>query len=338
MTSARVAAAAVSIAAAVLAAPAAGYVRTADRTTGVELSWPVPVVQYDLSSAPAYACCADVGCDPAGNAGPIEDVVRASFSAWEQGCADLRLVYGGTIPELRTGLAGSAENLVVVRRGFCSQVVPADAPCRTEPDGDCSGIYDCFQDRGPADWSTVALTTVLYDPGTGRVFDADLEVNGWDGVAAPLPSVTTAPQHGYYVTCEKQQPDWPKCSSYGDAGCYAYDLRNTVTHEAGHFIGLAHPCGDPGTPSCALPPPPGEVPYDQRAMYPATEIGDVQKRALSADDVAGVCAIYPPPGGCGCAAGGAPGALAALFAALALRPRLRRRGRPRSRPPAGGRR
>jgi MYXO-CTERM domain-containing protein len=109
-------------------------------------------------------------------------------------------------------------------------------------------------------------------------------------------------------------------------GCDGYDLRNTVTHEAGHFVGLAHPCGDPSGPSCQQSPPAGEVPYSDRTMYPTTSAGQISKRTLSVDDVAGVCAIYPPASGCGCGTSGAPGVLAAALAALALlaaRPRRR---------------
>jgi MYXO-CTERM domain-containing protein len=318
--------------AAALATPAAAYVRTTDRTTGVSVKWPVPVVAYDLSSAPSFP---SPSCAPTASGDPVEDAVRASFDAWWPDCGGgsppgLRLVYGGRIPEIRTGLAGTAENLVVVRNGWCSSQLPASEPCMLDPEVDCGGIYGCFEDHGAADKSTVALTTVLYDPHTGRLFDADMELNGWDGVTGtihPQPPATSVP-HGYYFTCDVRA-GWRECTTYGQADCYAYDLRNTVTHEAGHVVGLAHPCDDPGTPSCGDPLPPGEaVPYAQRTMYPSTGPGDTAKRVLSADDVAGVCAVYPVQGGgCGCGSGGEPGPLAPALAALialALRPRLRR--------------
>jgi len=175
------------------------------------------------------------------------------------------------------------------------------------PDVDCGGIYDCYEDHGAADRSTVALTTVLYDPSTGRLFDADMEVNGWDGVAGPLSSGTASAPHGYYFTCDTQAGR-PPCTTYGQADCNGFDLRNTVTHEAGHVVGLAHPCGDAGTPSCDAPLPPWEtVPYAERTMYPSTTLGETSKRALSPDDVAGVCAAYPVAGGCGCGSAGGPG-------------------------------
>ncbi len=317
-----IAAAAGAIAAAAVAGRARAYVRTADHQTGVAVSWPLPVATYELSSASWFR---SPGCMPPPDQDPAELAVRASFAAWEQGCSDLKLVYGGPTPEIRTGLGGTAENVVVVRRGFCSQNPAASQdPCMADPDVDCAGIYDCFEDHGPGDWSIVALTTVLYDPGTGRLFDADMELNGWDGTPGTIPTAGL-PQHGYYFTCDTQ-PGRATCATYGQPGCNGYDLQNTVTHEAGHFVGLAHPCGDPGMPSCSATLPTGEIPYAQRTMYPGTTIGEISKRTLSADDVAGVCAIYPAQGGgCGCGSGGAPGALAALLAALALRPRVRRR-------------
>ncbi len=320
----RAAGAAAVLVAAALAGRAAAYVRTTDAETGVAVSWPVPVVSYDLSSEPFSPTAT---CAPNAAGDPVEAAVRASFAEWEQPCADLRLVYGGRIPELRT--TGVVEHLVIVRNGWCSNDLAALADpshCMTDPDIDCGTLYNCYEDHG--DHSTVALTTVLYDPSTGRLYDADMVVNGWDGKGDGTllePQNAIAP-HGYYFTCvdPADRPTWAACTTYGQTDCWAWDLQNTVTHEAGHFLGLAHPCGDPGTPLCNSDPPPWEtVPYRDRAMYPYTSIGDVSKRHLSADDVAGICAIYPSPGGCGCGSGGAPGALAALLAMLALRPRPR---------------
>lgn len=321
--------------AAALAAPAAAWVRTADPDTGVPVSWPLPLVPWALSGAPSFP---SPGCAAGAAGDPTLDAVRAGFAEWQQGCTDLRLVYAGRIGELRIGLAGTAENLVVMRRGWCSvDPVARLDPCMADPDVDCGGIYGCFEDHGVGDRSTVALTTVLYDPDTGRLFDADMELNGWDGQAGTLGS--GAPAHGYYFTCDKQ-PGWPACGQYGEAGCYAYDLQNVVTHEAGHVIGLAHPCDAPGTPSCSSPLPPGEtVPWAERTMHPSTAVGETSKRSLSSDDVEAVCAVYPrTDGGCGCGAPGAPGLLAGLLAALALRPRLRPRAPRRTRRPASRRR
>ncbi|HEY6879402.1 MAG TPA: matrixin family metalloprotease [Polyangiales bacterium] len=61
-----------------------------------------------------------------------------------------------------------------------------------------------------------------------------------------------------------------------DAGCApdTIDLENVATHEIGHFLGLAH--------------------SDDRAstMWCDAVKGDLQKRSLADDDVAGLCAMY----------------------------------------------
>jgi Matrixin len=70
-----------------------------------------------------------------------------------------------------------------------------------------------FQDTkwrytGPND--TLAKTTVSYDPKTGRILDADIEVNH------AYNEITIASDHA------------------------VYDLQSIITHEIGHFIGLDH--------------------------------------------------------------------------------------------------
>lgn len=316
MTARRAAAALALLAA---AGPAAGYVRsTSDE--GAPLAWPVPVVAYHESSAAAFLA---PSCGSPGDLGPALAAVRASFDAWRVSCSELDLVDAGLLGEIRTGLGGTSENLVVFRRGWCSLNPDAVANgCMGDPDVDCGGIYDCFEDHGDTDRHTLALTSVLYYPDTGRIVDADIEVNAWDGEPGVL---TDPPQHGWYFTCDAQ-PGWRRCAAYGEEGCYYADLQNTLTHEAGHFIGLRHPCNGtpPSGPDADLPAC-GDA-HAATTMYPLTAPGDLDKRTLDADDVAGVCAIYPSSGGggCGCGAGGAPGAIAALLAAAALRPRRRR--------------
>ncbi len=311
MTSRRTA---VALAALLAAAPAAAYVRTTAAGTGKALAWPVPAIPWHLNRDwpnTAPSCQATAAGDP------TLDAVRASFAAWEQSCANLRLVYGGTTGDIGTGAGGPSENLVVFRRGWCSQHPQAqNDPCFTSPDLDCGGIYDCFEDNCqagattcPGGWGIVALTSVIYDPETGRIIDADIEVNGWDGAGGTIGS---SPRHGWYFTCYDAQPGSP-CITYGQGDCYGMDLRNTVTHEGGHFIGLGHP-GD------HLPADPMET---WPTMEKGTNTGDFEKRSLAPDDIAGVCAIYEQPsGGCGCGSGTGGGMLALLLAGLAL---LRRR-------------
>jgi hypothetical protein len=302
------------------AAPARAYVRTTDTRTGAQLSWPVPAVPWHLNrdwpdSSPS--------CQATAAGDPTLDAVRLSFDQWEQGCSDLRFLYAGELPEIRTGAAGTGENLVVFRRGWCSQDPRASVdPCMSDPEADCGSIYGCFDD-GPAcigknpcpNWGIVALTSVLYDPSTGRIMDADIEVAGWDGVGAPTTTtppvaIRNPPQHGWYFTCYPQQDQTTltPCATYGQGGCAYMDLQNTVTHEVGHVLGLAHSSVTGAT------------------MNATTAPRETDKRSLAADDIQGVCAIYPPPsGGCGCGGGEPAGVTSLLLVALALRPRRPRR-------------
>ncbi len=72
---------------------------------------------------------------------------------------------------------------------------------------------------------------------------------------------------GPYGVC----PDVTGCSDG------VVDLQNVVTHEVGHFFAMAH------TPDSAI-----------ATMYAVSPPGEVSKRILRDDDVAGFCTIYPP--------------------------------------------
>ena len=59
-----------------------------------------------------------------------------------------------------------------------------------------------------------------------------------------------------------------------DVGGADYDIQNSATHEAGHFSGLGHSTDPTAT------------------MYASTYADETGKRTLSADDIAGIDAIY----------------------------------------------
>lgn len=96
-----------------------------------------------------------------------------------------------------------------------------------------------------------ALTEVWFNVNNGEILGADMELN--DG-------------RGPYGVC----PDESGCST----GSLTTDLRNVVTHEVGHVVGLAHSEDANAT------------------MFFSADPGDVDKRTLAADDIAGFCDIY----------------------------------------------
>jgi hypothetical protein len=181
-------------------------------------------------------------------------------------------------------------------------------------------------DKWPYEGSpnTLALTTVTYNLDTGEIYDADMELNSAD--------------NQFTIT---------------DTGV-EFDLQSIITHETGHFLGLAH------------------SPDIDATMYPAYTPQTIKLRDLSADDIAGICAVYPPgdavpgscdttprhgfstlcaadqpadstststTGGCAAAASDTPGSWAGLAAALGaiyLASRSVRAGRASLRPRRGG--
>lgn len=98
--------------------------------------------------------------------------------------------------------------------------------------------------------NTLSLTTLTFDTDTGEIFDADLEVN-------------TAQQS--FTLKDPVPPN-------------GFDFASVVTHEAGHFLGLAH------------------SPKTTATMFAHYTSGATAMRALTADDTSGICAIYPPSG------------------------------------------
>ena len=94
--------------------------------------------------------------------------------------------------------------------------------------------------------SILALTTVTYNLDNGEIYDADIEINSKDNV---------------FTT--------------GDAAV-EFDFLSIATHEAGHFLGLAHSDDTDAT------------------MFPDYNPGTVTLRELAPDDVSAICAVYPP--------------------------------------------
>lgn len=67
-----------------------------------------------------------------------------------------------------------------------------------------------------------------------------------------------------------------------------YDLPTTVLHELGHAAGLGHSCSTSGGVACTSA-------LTKSVMYRQISAGE-SRRALTADDIAGIRKAYPPPG------------------------------------------
>jgi MYXO-CTERM domain-containing protein len=123
------------------------------------------------------------------------------------------------------------------------------AEVRYNPDGPNQNVI-VFRDTG---WpyndpnNTLGLTTVTFNAETGEIYDADMEINA----------------SGKNLTVGDPVPK------------DGFDLLSVITHEAGHFLGLAHAQSSSST------------------MYASYKPGSSALRTLTADDVAGICSIYP---------------------------------------------
>jgi hypothetical protein len=324
--SARRTAVAFALVVVIAAAPAAAFVRSttakpADPTQGACLWWPTKQVPYHMNASGFHSgACAD---------GPEAVAKNQSFRAWSApACTDFTFIDGGDTPGTVVGNDG--ENRILVRQGACSA-------------GCSAATCNCWEHG--ANSRTIALTTVTFQTTDGKILDADMELFSWDGTGTGALSVSVGPgTEGWYFSCGTAGPP---CQRYGDAGCLYIDLGHTVTHEAGHMLGLDHPCAysqlgtQVGTPGCA---------ETDAIMFASANPGDT-RRTLTPDDQNGVCAIYPRGnavdketgcfgqaaqqqtagnGGAGCASAGA-GELALLsLVPLALRRRSRKRNTPRS--------
>lgn len=178
----------------------------------------------------------------------VLDAVTYGGEQWSaEGCSDFAFEPGPATREKRVGFdwrAGSEspenQNIIIFREGG---------------------------EREPLDqWlhasTALAITTVTFLRSTGRIVDADVEVN----------------DVGFtFTNCEA-----PDCEA-------VHDLKNTLTHELGHVLGLDHP-------------PPFDPDAESATMFASAPAGDMQKRTLADDDVEGLCTLYPaggPAGDCG---------------------------------------
>jgi len=169
------AAAGVGLAAAWPAGDALGWVQS-ESSGGQGLHWTDPCITVYLHEA---------GSDEVGGEADI-DAEKASLKTWSQvECSAASVQFGG-----RT-------NATVT--GYFEEEVPMN--------------MIIFREKAwPYSERPVAYTSVTYDPKTGVIVDADIEMNGED----------------YAFTADGENEPWK------------IDIQNTVTHELGHVLGLDH--------------------------------------------------------------------------------------------------
>ncbi len=191
--------------------------------------WPYACQPYKVNEAGTSNTDA-----PPGLSDALLEAVTISFDEWNNvDCSRMQMNFAGTTSEnaaeFNQGQNAENVNLVVWRDENWGQV---------------------------ASTQTFALTSVSYNPNTGEIADADIELN--------------AEIYKYSVT-DPVEPSH-------------VDLRNTLVHEIGHFVGLDH------------------TGVREATMYASADIGETDKRTLHQDDIDGLCHIYPAsePGASAC--------------------------------------
>ena len=242
------------------------------RTTSATVLGTLAIAAVLATSADASAYCRSTTCRSTATKECATDENSCPIDGaklfWPTSCVSYAM------NELGTQDLDPVETRAVIRKCFQSW---AEVPC---PAGGNATMT--FEEREPAackksqynkdganlnvvlfqddDWNyrgidgTLAKTSVTYNDQTGEIYDADIEVNAANN------TVTIS----------------------NDPKVIDYDLQAVLTHEVGHFIGIAHS------------PDPSAV------MFASYAPGSISQRVLTPDDVDAVCAIYPPKSGLGC--------------------------------------
>lgn len=168
--------------------------------------------------------------------------VATSFATWQQqltACGSLTLTEGARTPSRTVGylVNGQNENIIVFRTKRCTEVLTSNDPCWST--STCGNSADCWEHSD----SAIAITSTSYTSSTGRDLDSDVELNSPNfrfTVGAPVLT----------------------------------DVQNTMTHEVGHILGLAH-YNMPGS-----------------TMSLSAELGETSKRTLDVGSKQFICDVY----------------------------------------------
>ncbi len=286
----------------------------------------VLVLPYVVPQQASAFFCTLAECDPARNTCPAPTPTQV----WMQRCIPYYISSAGTLLDsqareqlvIQSFAVWSKEACTDIEFRYMGRTTETEAWDPTQPrinKNVIASIEDGHEgfDEDPR---LLALTLTRYAVATGEIFDADIILNTaaqtFDDVSDPL-------------VCRSQTR--------------AFDLRNTLVHEIGHFIGFDHT----------------NVPA--ATMAASASACETEKRDLGPDDQMAICTVYPKgedaktcvqpasytpsnsdptafrsqcdrpaieevPGGCSCGVGGPEGAsLLALLASAWGLTRLRRR-------------
>lgn len=205
------------------------------------LWWADPTIEFQQSTSG----------NPATGPSALTAVTR-SFATWHDTmqCSSVGFAEGARTASRKVGVVttGSNINLVLFRAKSCVKAVPAKHTCWEA--GTCANSFDCWD--GSA--ALLGTTTVSFETDTGRIYDADIELNAADQVFTTVNS--------------------PVCGTQLLQSCVATDVQNTVTHEIGHFMGLGHTA------------------RSNSVMNASAAIGERTKRIIDQGTQSFVCAVY----------------------------------------------
>lgn len=220
------------------------------------------------ATRPASAYCFTYDCDPASKTGcPTDEDGCSSGNVrlyWGASCVGFWLQQGGS----RQVSIGDFEPIATAAFAAWTNVdcgggqhpsigvsLQGRAACSEQEYNQNDGNANILMFRDEV-WpytgadNTLALTTLTFNTDTGEVYDADMEING-----TPRMRLTIS------------DTDVDK------------DLLSIVTHEAGHFLGIAHT-------QRAL--------HAEATMFASYNTGTIDLRDLDPDDEQAICALYPP--------------------------------------------
>ena len=233
--------------------------------------------------------------------GGARAAVRDAFQSWDAA--------GITLPKVRFSNTSGAK-------------------LRSTPDGVSTVLYAPIDIPGHT--NDLAVTIAFSDPVSGEIVEADVVINSRHTFAALDSSKDEDERDGRGLRTKAETDDSAKpagrcvTSSDGSQCDRKYDIQNVMTHEAGHFFGLAEDVREPAA-----------------TMYECISACETRKRALSVEDQDAVTELYadgfdaetePEPAGCGAhitpsAHAGAGGVVATLLAVLGVAGLRRRRSR-----------